>query len=58
MASAIASRRETLSHPSGGAMYAEFHVPKSRIANVNLFVDPYVRQNLPLQPAFGVFQGL
>jgi len=32
-------------------MYAEFHVPKSRIANVN-------RQNLPLQPAFGVFQGL
>ena len=31
-------------------MYAEFHVPKSRIANVNLFVDQYVRQNLPLQP--------
>jgi len=39
-------------------MYAEFHVPKSRIANVNLFVDQYVRQKLPFQPAFGVFQGL
>src|SRR6266850_396194 len=29
------------------------HVPKSIIANVNLFVEQYIRNNLPITPALG-----
>jgi polysaccharide export outer membrane protein len=31
------------------------HVPRSRIANVNLFVDQYIRQNLPIPPVLPAF---
>jgi polysaccharide export outer membrane protein len=31
------------------------HVPRSRISNVNLFVEQYIRNNLPVQPALPVF---
>jgi protein involved in polysaccharide export with SLBB domain len=31
------------------------HVPKSGIANVDLFVDQYVRKVLPVQPAIPIF---
>jgi protein involved in polysaccharide export with SLBB domain len=30
------------------------HVPKSTIAQMNLFVDQYVRKNLPIQPAIAI----
>ncbi len=29
------------------------HVPRSRIANMNLFVEQYIRNNLPIQPGLG-----
>jgi polysaccharide export outer membrane protein len=29
------------------------HIPKSRIANLNLFVEQYIRNNLPVQPSIG-----
>lgn len=29
------------------------HVPRSRIANVNLLVDQYIRRNLPINPPIG-----
>jgi protein involved in polysaccharide export with SLBB domain len=32
-------------------------VPRSRIANVNLFVEQYIRNNLPVTPTFGMGLG-
>src|SRR5581483_6721594 len=29
------------------------HVPRSRIGNMNLFVEQYIRNNLPIQPGLG-----
>jgi polysaccharide biosynthesis/export protein len=29
-------------------------VPKSRVADVNLFVEQYIRNNLPIQPSVGL----
>jgi len=31
------------------------HVPRSRVANVNLFVEQYIRRNLPVTPAIPIF---
>ena len=33
------------------------YVPRSRIANVNLFVEQYIRNNLPVTPTFGMGLG-
>ena len=31
------------------------HVPRSRVADVNLFVEQYIRRNLPVTPAIPIF---
>jgi polysaccharide export outer membrane protein len=35
--------------------YDIIHVPRSRISNVNVFVEQYIRNNLPVQPAIPIF---
>lgn len=45
---------ESGEHPELDVMLAPFdivHVPRSAIANVNLWVDQYIRENLPVNPS-------
>ena len=38
------------------APYDVVYVPKSAIANVNLFIDQYIRKNIPIP--FGISYGI
>ncbi len=35
--------------------YDIVYVPKSSIANVNVWIDQYIRKNLPITPSIGIF---
>jgi polysaccharide biosynthesis/export protein PslD len=50
-------RVETGEHPEDDVLlrpYDVVYVPRSAIANLNLFVEMYIKNNLPVQPGMGI----